>query len=67
MDYLRSGAQSAQLLSYIMGKWSKPVKVKKDKFELVLYEILLNPEHGLVVAMLDLKNKGDISSLRELY
>lgn len=67
LDYLKLGVPCVEILSYIMGKWSKPVETRKDKFELVLYEILLNPVNGLVAGMLDLKNREGISGIRELY
>jgi len=66
-DYLRVGAQSVQLLSFIMGKPYKPPKTRKNRFEWVSYQLILNPENGLVANMLHLKNIEDISSVRELY
>jgi len=62
-DYLKCGAQNTQLLSYIMGKPHKPPKTKKDRFEWVFHQLMLNPENGLVANML----QNGISSVRELY
>ncbi|MCM8767492.1 MAG: hypothetical protein NC921_01750 [Candidatus Omnitrophica bacterium] len=46
-QYLESGADSVQILSYILGKVKKPfIKQKGDKFEKVLYELFFNPNDG---------------------
>ncbi|MCM8786047.1 MAG: hypothetical protein NC899_07445 [Candidatus Omnitrophica bacterium] len=48
-QYLKSGADSVQILSYILGKVKKPfLKQKGDKFEKVIYELFFNPVDGLL-------------------
>jgi len=48
-DYLKAGADNAQILSYILGKVKKGfLKKKSNKFENVIYELFFNPVNGLL-------------------
>lgn len=53
LDYLESGADNVQILSYILGKVKKDFKKEKgNKFDKVLYELFFNPENGLIIEIL---------------
>ncbi|MCM8819048.1 MAG: hypothetical protein NC915_06210 [Candidatus Omnitrophica bacterium] len=53
LDYLESGAENVQILSYILGKVKKEfLKKTGDKFDKVLYELFFNLENGLIITML---------------
>ncbi|MFN4227106.1 MAG: hypothetical protein ACK4F0_03070 [Candidatus Ratteibacteria bacterium] len=55
-QYMESGANCVQILSYILGKVKKPfIKQKGDKFEKVIYELFFNPIDGLLPTLLSLK------------
>lgn len=53
-EYLKAGAECVQLLSFIMGKVNKPfAKAEGNKFEKVFHKLLLDPNDGLVAAIID--------------
>jgi hypothetical protein len=52
-EYLQAGAENVQVLSYIMGKVLPPFAKSGNKFDQVFHRLLLDPDNGLVAAMLE--------------
>ena len=55
-------AESTQLLSFTMGRVWRPLGGVGNKFEQLLFHLLLHPEDGLVSVML----REDLTSVEEL-
>ncbi len=65
LDYILSGASTVQIYSLVAGRVSEPPKRSFNKFEQVLYKLLLDPSDGLVAGLLHLKNTRGISGVRQ--
>lgn len=63
LDYILQGAGSVQVYSFIAGKVRTWAKRSFNKFEQVLYRLLLDPADGLVLGMLHLKNSAGVASV----
>lgn len=66
MDYIKAGAESTQLISYIMGQVKAPFVKQGNKLEKVLFKLIFNPEDGLIAEMLKIKNSSGLSSMAAL-
>ncbi len=66
IEYIKSGAENTQLISYIMGKTKTPFAKKGSKFKQILFKLILNPEDGIIAEMLKIKNSLGILSVSEL-
>lgn len=60
-EYLRQGASSVQLLSFVMGKVYRSFICRGSKYRQVMHELIFEPEKGLAAAMLE----AGVNSVRE--
>jgi hypothetical protein len=65
LNYIVSGASAVQVYSFLAGKVKTPPKRSFNKFEQVLYTLILEPTEGLIAGLLHLKNTQGIDSVRE--
>jgi len=52
MDYIKSGAENIQVLSYLMGKVKKPFIKKGNRFQQVFYQLMFDIEDGFLACLL---------------
>lgn len=65
LAYILAGASVVQVYSYIGGRVRPVLKQSRNKFEQVLYHLLLDPRDGLAAGMAALKNRFGISRLAD--
>ncbi|MEJ5298810.1 MAG: hypothetical protein WHZ52_12330 [Armatimonadota bacterium] len=65
LAYILAGASAVQVYSYIAGRVRPVLKQSRNKFEQVLYRLLLDPRDGLAAGMAALKNRFGISRLAD--
>ena len=58
-DYINSGCENVQLLSFIMGKVKKPFKKKGNRFQQVFYTLMLDSENGYILWLLKQREKNE--------
>lgn len=66
IDYIKAGAESTQLLSYIMGRVKTPLVKQGNKSEKILFKLIFDTEDGLIAEMLRIKNSSGLSSIAAL-
>ncbi len=66
IEYIEAGAENTQLISYIIGRTKTSFAKKGNKFEQVLFKLILDPEDGVIAEMLKIKNSLGILSISEL-
>jgi len=57
LDYIVQGARMVQVYSYIAGRVGTVLKQSRNKFEQVLYRLMLDPRDGLAAGLAALKNR----------